>query len=303
MKRALLILAGFLITTGFTLYILGVDPLSIKKPIGQQADSLNDTMMVQTDPLKGERIASSGSAAPVLAGINEDVINEAQALGQTGSNNAGWKLIWADEFDKPNLDIEHWTEIDRKVSYNNELQYYLPRNSYVEDGCLYLTAKKEDWGGKAYTSAMVDSENKLVFKYGRIEARIKLPEGKGVFPAFWILTDDGGYEIDIMEMIGSEPNTIYATNHYETVRGSKRTSGYTANETPGEFHVYAVEWEKGSIRWYVDDVLYHESGRGVPSDYMYMVLNLAIGGNWPGDPESVAFPCSMVVDYVKIYTR
>jgi beta-glucanase (GH16 family) len=249
----------------------------------------------------GARRATEG----VISMPNEDDIAQTtQIIEQPGDAVPGWRLIWVDEFDKPNLDIERWTEVDRKYGYNNELQYYLPKNSYIKDGCLYLTAIKENWNGREYTSAMVDTGYKLVFRYGRIEAKIKLPKGRGVFPAFWMLTNDGGYEIDIMEMIGSEPNTIYGTNHYETSFGSKKNSGNTANSSPEEFHTYAVEWEEGCIRWYLDGVKYHESTEGVPSDYMYMVLNLAIGGNWPGDPDKTSdFPCSMAVDYVKIYTR
>lgn len=295
MKRVLLIFAGFLVTVGFAMYILGVDPLSKDEAVGQQDDSRNDTLAV----LDAQKQASLGAGIVMPA----DDVRAEQTTEHADKNQSEWGLIWADEFEKQNIDIEHWTEVDRKESYNNELQYYLPKNSYVKDGCLYLTAIKEDWGGKEYTSAMIDTSYKLTFRYGKIEARIKLPKGEGMFPAFWILTNDGGYEIDVMEMIGSEPNTIYGTNHYEYY-GSRKVSGSTTNDTPQEFHTYAVEWEKDAIRWYMDGKLFHKSSKGVPQDDMYIVLNLAVGGNWPGDPGGdVQFPCSMVVDYLRIYAR
>lgn len=299
MKRALLIFAGFLITVGFTMYILGLDPFDGDETVGQQDDLKSDTLTAMTD----KQNENASAAALALAGMAADTIQAPRPIDRLKDDPPEWKLVWSDEFEKQNLNIECWTEVDRRYCYNNELQCYLPKNSYIKDDCLYLTAIKENRDGKEYTSAMVDTGYKLSFRYGRIEARIKLPKGKGMFPAFWILTYDGGYEIDVMEMIGGEPNTIYGTNHYES-GGSKKTSGYITNDTPDEFHTYAVEWEKDCIRWYMDGKLYHTSKKGVPQDDMYIVLNLAVGGNWPGEPdEAVSFPCSMAVDYLRIYDR
>jgi beta-glucanase (GH16 family) len=301
MKRALLIFAGFLITVGFAMYILGVEPFGRDDTVGQQDDNKSNALAALAER---QTQASTDAASPkALADMSANTIQEPPPAGRSEKDAPEWKLVWADEFEKQNLDMECWTEVDRKNSYNNELQYYLPKNSYIQNGCLYLTAIKEDRDGKEYTSAMVETGYKLSFRYGRIEASIKLPKGKGVFPAFWLLTNDGGHEIDVMEMIGSEPNTIYGTNHYES-NGSKKTSGHITNDTPDEFHAYAVEWEKDSIRWYMDGKLYHTSKKGVPVEDMSIVLNLAVGGNWPGDPdEAVQFPCSMAVEYVRIYAR
>lgn len=296
MKRALLIITVFLITAGFAMYILGTDAFFKRETIGLQYDLKSDT----SESIEDKQNKYSSYSALTFAGMPADAIQVPRSAERTKDDE--WKLVWADDFDKRNLNLEYWTEVDRRHCYNNELQYYLPKNSYIKDDCLYLTAIKEKTGGKDYTSAMVDTGYKLSFRYGRIEARIKLPKGKGLFPAFWILTYDGGYEIDIMEMIGSE-DVIYGTNHYES-RGSRKTSGHITNDTPGEFHTYAVEWERDSIRWYMDDKLYHTSQKGVPQDDMYIVLNLAVGGNWPGKPdETTTFPCSMAVDYVRIYDK
>jgi beta-glucanase (GH16 family) len=213
-------------------------------------------------------------------------------------------LVWEDDFDGPSLNMETWTEVDRKNNYNNELQYYTPLNSYIRNGRLYLTAKKENRSGKRYTSAMVETKDKYSIKTGRIEVKARMPAGQGLFPAIWLMSYTGNTEIDIMEMIGSEPDMIYAVNHYHT--GGKPAKTYDTvkkNSTDG-FHVYALEWEEDELRWYVDGKMFHHTKRGVPDEEMYLILTLAVGGNWPGSPKDDSiFPRSMVVDYVKYYRR
>ena len=185
----------------------------------------------------------------------------------------GWELVWVDEFDAPSVDLEVWTEVDRRDNYNRELQYYTPVNSYIEDGCLYLTARDEEKDGKDYTSAMVETRDKLSFCYGRIEARIKLPVGKGLFPAFWLLSDN--FEIDVMEMIGSEPEIIYGVNHYRRGSTMRKTYGTMISETPEEFHVYALEWNEDELLWYIDGELFYQTDEGVPDEEMYIIFTMA----------------------------
>ncbi len=213
-----------------------------------------------------------------------------------------WALVWADEFDKPSLNMEYWTKVERRDNFNEELQYYTPASVYVKDGMLYLEARDEKRDGKRYISGSVETANKLDFHFGRFEARMSLPVGKGLFPAFWLLAYEDSYEIDVLEMIGSEPNLVYGVNHYLKRGNLVKNVGMTTVDDPEAFHVYAVEWDKETLKWYVDDELYYTTKRGVPDGKMYMILTLAVGGVWPGDPNrKTEFPSCLAVDYVRYY--
>ncbi len=232
-----------------------------------------------------------------------------------------WELVWSDEFDGPTLDPANWTpEIGAGGWGNNELQYYTdrPENLRIEDGMLVIEARQEDYRSSTYTSARIKTQGKRTFRYGRIEARMRLPVGgKGIWPAFWMLGEDFttvGWprcgEIDIMENIG-QPNTVYGTVHGPGYSGGNGIgSAYTVPGPPlsADFHVYAVEWEPGEIRWYVDDAQFHTvRAEQVPGEWVFdhpffLLLNLAVGGNWPGYPdETTPFPQQLVVDYVRVY--
>ncbi len=203
---------------------------------------------------------------------------------------------------------------------NNELQYYTDRseNIKVEDGMLHITAMKESFMESNYTSARINSSGKLEQEYGRFEARIQLPWGQGLWPAFWLLgnnIDEVGWpkcgEIDIMEYRGQEPTTLI---------GSVHGPGYSGGESEGKnynlandrfdtgFHVFGIEWGPEYINYYVDDVLYNQitpddvDGAWVFDHPFYIILNLAVGGNFVGSPnESTVFPQTMLVDYVRVY--
>lgn len=213
---------------------------------------------------------------------------------------------------------------------NNELQYYTDRtqNIVVEDGMLKITALKESYLGSSYTSAKILTKGKFNQKYGRIEARIKLPWGKGLWPAFWMLgsniqtTDENPDnpttvfwpqcgEIDIMEYLGSNPTTVLGTVHGPSYSGgSAITKSYslTNNRFDNDFHVFGIEWDENYINYYVDDVLYNQitpddvPGEWVFNQSFYIILNMAVGGNLPGSPNSeTSFPQTMLVDYVRVY--
>lgn len=213
---------------------------------------------------------------------------------------------------------------------NNELQYYTNRsqNIVVEDGLLKITALKESYLGSSYTSAKILTKGKFDKKYGRIEARIKLPWGKGLWPAFWMLgsniqTDNESPdnpntvfwpqcgEIDIMEYLGSNPTTVLGTVHGPGYSGgSAITKSYslTNNRFDNDFHVFGIEWDENYINYYVDDVLYNQiTPEDVPGEWVYnqsfyIILNMAVGGNLPGSPNSeTTFPQTMLVDYIRIY--
>jgi len=238
-----------------------------------------------------------------------------------------FNLVMSDEFDvngAPNPAI--WTnDIGRGESGwgNNELQYYTNSadNAIVQNGYLIITAKQESLGGANYTSARLKTKAKFEQKYGRFEARIKLPTGKGIFPAFWMLGsnfDEVSWpqcgEIDIMEYLGNKPTEVFGTIHGPGFSGSNSISkkfNLTNDRFDTDFHVFGVEWTEKHINWYVDNVLYNqitrekvaeEGGEWVFDNSFFMLLNVAVGGNLPGNPDAnTSFPQRMVVDYVRVY--
>lgn len=238
-----------------------------------------------------------------------------------------FNLVMEDNFDvdgAPNPDI--WT-YDIGTSENgwgnNELQYYTdrPENVIVQNGFLIITARKESFGGAAYTSARLKTQNLFDQKYGRFEARIKLPLGKGLWPAFWMLGSNFEEvswpqcgEIDIMEYLGNKPTEVFGTIHGPGFAGGNSIGKkYTLpkGRFDTDFHVFGVEWTENYINWYVDDVLYNqitrkkveeEGGEWVFDNSFFMILNVAVGGNLPGSPNaSTTFPQRMIVDYVRVY--
>ena len=240
-------------------------------------------------------------------------------------------LVWADEFNGPDgsaPDSARWTALENGSGFgNNELEYYTPRpaNVRLEKGNLVLTAIKEPYTGKdgtrAYTSGRIETRGKFELTYGRVEARIKVPKGQGIWPAFWMLGADfeakpwpACGEIDIMENIGSEPGKIHGSLHGPGYSGGNPLTGiYTLPATErfsDTFHVFAVDWQPGEIRFYVDGILFETqkasdlpAGKPWVFDHSFFVLfDLAVGGFWPGVPDATTeFPQTMLVDYVRVY--
>lgn len=251
------------------------------------------------------------------------------------TNGRVWELIWHDEFDGDRVNEEYWTfEIGNGHAYgipgwgNNELEYYSPNNTIVENGMLIIEARKEwatdEYGTYMYTSSRLKTEGKVEFKPPvRVEARMKLPKGKGLWPAFWMLGSnirEVGWpqcgEIDIMEFLGHEPRTVHGTVHGPGYSGGRGiTASYTLPEgVPDfteDFHVFAIEWFPDRMEWYVDGELYHvvtrEQVESMGYEWVfdkpfYIIINLAVGGNWPGRPDATTkFPARMYVDYVRVY--
>jgi beta-glucanase (GH16 family) len=240
----------------------------------------------------------------------------------------GWRLTWSDEFDLPDgspPDPENWNHSTGGDGWgNSELQTYTDHieNAYIENGMLVIQAIEEDYMGRHYTSARLNTMVWHEFQYGRIEVRARLPNTQGIWPAIWMMPSRANYgnwpasgEIDIMEMIGSEPFRAYGTLHYgnphEMQSDSYDLSGGATFDQ--DFHVFAIEWEENEIRWYVDDVLYHSASEWFTStaDYpapfdlsFYLILNVAVGGTWPGNPdETSVFPQIMQIDYVRVYQK
>lgn len=229
-------------------------------------------------------------------------------------------LVWSDEFNGTTLDESSWTRETGGGGWgNNELQFYTDRtvNSYLENGVLVIKAMQENYGGRNYTSARLKTQGKRFFKYGKIEARMRLPYGQGIWPAFWTLGESissVGWpacgEIDIMEMLGHENFKSYGTTHWDN-NGQHSYQGGSYSLSSGTFsdsyHLFSIIWDEQSIRWYVDNNLFYTIS--ITSPFMselrqnhFIILNVAVGGNWPGYPDpTTVFPQYMYVDYVRVY--
>lgn len=225
-----------------------------------------------------------------------------------------YQLVWSDEFtDGMSAD---WTyDIGGHGWGNNELQYYTNTNTSVTDGTLKIIVKKEIMGSNNYTSSRIKTKGAQAWKYGRIEARIKLSEVQGNFPAFWMLgTSFNGSnwpecgEIDIMEQINTE-DFIHSNVHYDNNGHSSNNKSLNCNVT--EFHVYGIDWDEESIRFLLDGQQYHEvnilngiNGTDEFHKEHFILLNYAMGGNWPGfEVDETALPATMEVDYVRVYQK
>lgn len=239
----------------------------------------------------------------------------------------GVKLVWADEFNTATLDTSNWSfqngnGCPENCGWgNNELQYYTPRpeNLFFKDGNLVIHAKKEAYNGKEYSSSKIISRGKKPFKFGRIDIRAKLPKGKGIWPAFWMMPEDdvyGGWpksgELDIMEMIGHEANKTHGTLHFGPGPGSVQlTSSHALPKGifNDAFHVFSLDWKKDEIKWLVDGEVYasHNISEFGSNQYpfnekFFFIINLAVGGNWPGNPDNTTLlPQSLIVDYIRVY--
>ncbi|MEW4922328.1 glycoside hydrolase family 16 protein [Algibacter sp. 2305UL17-15] len=238
------------------------------------------------------------------------------------------KLTMFDEFDTdgaPNSEIWNYNIGTGQNGWgNNELQYYTDRteNVTVQNGVLIITAKKEDFNGSSYTSARLLTRGKFEQTYGRFEARIRLPYGKGIWPAFWLLGDDSGGtevwpqigEIDIMEYVGDKPNSMFGTVHGPGYSGGESVSKSFVLQNDRfdtGFHIFGIEWGPDYINYYVDDVLYNQiTPEDVPGEWVfnrgpfYIIINMAVGGALPGAPNAeTQFPQTMLVDYVRVYER
>lgn len=225
-----------------------------------------------------------------------------------------YQLVWSDEFNGTSVDTTAWSFDTGNSGWgNNELENYQPGNATVANDNLVITAKKETAGTAQYTSARMKTENKKSFTYGRIEARIKLPVGQGLWPAFWTLGSNistVGWpqcgEIDIMERINTD-SLLYGTMHWNN-NGHVSNGGKTTS-SPSEYHVYDVEWNATSITWHIDGVQYFKTdiagnvnNTGAFHAPFFIILNLAVGGNWPGSTvDDTKFPARMYVDYVRVY--
>lgn len=235
----------------------------------------------------------------------------------------GWTLVWSDEFEEEGLpDPGRWSYEEGFIR-NEELQYYTrarPENARVEDGHLVIEARRESYREGEYTSASLTTRGKASWRYGRVEVRAKLPTGRGMWPAIWMLgtnIDEVGWpecgEIDIMENVGFDPDRIHANVHTEAfnhVLGTNKGASIEVPDPHADFHVYAIEWFPDHIDFFVDDRRYFtfENNGGGTAEWPfdrphYLIINAAIGGGWGGQQgvDDSIFPQRYYVDYVRVY--
>lgn len=246
-----------------------------------------------------------GIAALFLAGCANQQSAAVQDLAQP---------IWSDEFDAGSIDAANWNLLIGGDGWgNNELQYYTDRESNVrvENGELIIEAHQEQYGGHDYTSARLTTKGKREFKYGKIEARMKLPQGQGLWPAFWLLGanfDSVGWpacgEIDVMEHINNE-DQIHGTIHWRHFL--HRSYGGSVKVNPEDYNIYSITWNDRTIKWSVNGQEYlvadiTGSAKDEFRQSFFIILNLAVGGNWPGSPDATTqLPARVYVDWVRVY--
>jgi len=279
----------------------------------------SDLSSSDTQQLSSSVEFSSSSETPASSSTT---LPESSSAAISSSSESPY--LWNDEFDT--IDTTQWSfEIGTGASGwgNNEKEYYTARseNAYIQDGILHIRAKKESNEGSGYTSARMITKGKFSFTYGTVEARIALPVGKGIWPAFWMLGENIDQvswpacgEIDIIEAVNSE-NIVYGTNHW-AYNGDHAEYGNNTGNFHGakkelditQFHTYKLTWDEKLIAMYVDDFKYHEisiennaGGTDAFHKPQFFLLNVAVGGNWPGfEIDDAQFPNEMLIDYIRV---
>ena len=244
---------------------------------------------------------------------------------ETPKSYSGYNLVWDDEFSGNQLNSNYWSaEIGNGTNGwgNNELEYYRnsPHNVFLSNGNLIIEARKESYGGYDYTSARIKTQDNFNFQYGRVDIRAKLPKGKGLWPALWMLgsnINSVGWpacgETDIMELIGSQSSTVHGTLHWASATGADvyKSATYNSGDFSQQFHVFSMLWKQDTIQLYVDDNLYLTVTKADVGNANYpfnakqfFIFNVAVGGGFPGNPDSsTTFPQRMFVDYVRVFQK
>jgi beta-glucanase (GH16 family) len=236
------------------------------------------------------------------------------AAGIAGpAERPGWKLTFDDEFDGKSLDLKKWNPNDPwGRERNQELQAYVTNAFEVGGGILHIEAEKREafYSGKqrSITSGMMTTCGKFSQEYGRFEIRCRVPKGKGMWPAFWLLPEPLGWppEIDVFEILGHEPDKIHMTHHWLDAQKKHQRHGgsWRGPDFSAGFHEYAVEWLPQRIVWFVDGVERFRSEDAIPKGKMNLLVNLAMGGDWSGAPDAqTKFPAALEVDYVRVYQK
>ena len=282
----------------------------------------------ETDETFTLTITSAVNAKAPAKGATGTIINDDTKIAiNNGGYDAptsytGYTLAWSDEFNSTTLNMTNWSFQNGNGCPNlcgwgnNELENYTENNLTLQDGKMVIEARRE---GSSYTSAKIISTGKKTFKFGRIDIRAKLPKGKGIWPALWLMPENSVYggwprsgEIDMVELLGHEPNKVYGTLHFGPGPGSAQINkSYTlpTGTFYDEFHVFSLIWKQDQIQWLVDGNVYATATKtdfgsnNYPfNEHFYFIINLAVGGQWPGNPDATTvFPQWMMVDYVRVY--
>ncbi len=294
------------------------------KPVIPSSDSRKDS----ANPSAKSSSDAPASSSAVPSSSSQAVIPSSDSREESRSSSSS-PYLWNDEFDGDAIDTNKWSfEIGTGASGwgNNEWEYYTDRkeNAYIKDGVLHIRAQKEDYKGSKYTSARMITKDKFSFTYGTVEARIALPTGKGIWPAFWMLGQNidkvswpACGEIDIIEAINDE-NIVYGTHHWQ-YNGNHASYGNNTKDYYGtskelditQFHTYKMVWNEKLIAMYVDDFKYQEIDIEKAKDGLeafhkpqFFILNVAVAGNWPGfEVDDTQFPNEMLVDYIRVESR
>ncbi len=224
----------------------------------------------------------------------------------TNSSIAGWKLIFDDEFTESHLDSARWNtggDSYHSCCLTFGLQYFTPDALSLEQGMLRIASERRSMGEKDYTSGVLTTENKFSFRYGLIDIRARLPKGQGMWPALWLTSGNIGREIDIMEMV-NDPTVVYDTYHVNEPVYNDYVFQCIVNEPDlsTAFHTYSVTWDSASVTWYIDGVQTCQVTSNIPQNLMFLMIDTAVGGEWPGPPDnSTIFPQYTLIDYIRIY--
>lgn len=288
--------------------------------LGDEEAEPDESFEITISRVDGDVEIENGTATMTI--VNDDSQTVPLIIPQTGYSTpesyTNMNLIWRDEFDGTAVKSDNWTfEIGRGNNGwgNQELQSYQRENATIVDEYLVIEARKEDVGGN-YTSSRMITKNKFDFQYGRVDIRAALPKGQGIWPALWMLganIDQVSWpacgEIDIMEIVGHEPNRLFGTAHWADNghRSFGQNTTLSSGDFSDEFHVFSIVWDEERIRWYLDDRLYNTLDITAPAlneltKNQFFIFNVAVGGLWPGDPDATTnFPQRMIVDYIRVF--
>lgn len=225
------------------------------------------------------------------------------------SQNIKWELVIEDNFDGDKINTSVWKVWDWNntmkdgSSQGNSLHYFAPDDIFLRNGKLIISHQKRDYNKKEYTTGKITLNTATT--YGKYKIRAKLPKGKGLWPAFWLSgMDSWPPEIDVFELLGHDPNTIYMSNHWRNLKGKHNfnTVNYFGPDFSADFHIFTLEWTPDSIVWYIDGIERAKTIKHIPRDTMIAIISGGIGGDWPGNPdENTEFPQYFEIDYFQYY--
>lgn len=320
MKRIIILIAILFIVLLALTYIISSDNNLILK--FSRVNIKNDNNKAANTPNSSQEYVDESNSIDSKSPPPEDNLNKIPDSELAEKTKSGWELTWNDEFNTKKINENYWTlQTGEDIWGNNELQYYTNRsdNCIIKDGMLIIKGLKEKYGNSNYTSARIATKNKVNFLYGKLEIKAKFPKGNGLFPAIWLLPCEDSYndrrkngEIDLAEMLGNNPKVIYGVAHYSFNNKKKSYKKYSDGITDYSegFHVYSIEWDSQKIDWLIDDKVYFTFNFNNSFDEtydpfnkrFYLIINLAIGGDWPGyDLSKTDFPSMVEIDYIRYY--